>query len=75
MKFFRLNFSIFVLAAHNSAIVGVHVNNVNRILVTVAGGEMRFWKFADNRCLLDTLSLDEEDSVTSARFSKFHDNR
>ena len=55
--------------AHKSSVIGVHVTSVNRLLITIGEGEVKFWNFS-TRQLLDSLQL-----PSTPRFSKFHDER
>ncbi len=55
--------------AHDSAVIGVHVTNVNRVLISVGETEVKFWNFT-TRELIDTLEL-----PSPPRFSKFHEDR
>ncbi len=55
--------------AHDSAVIGVHVTNVNRVLISVGEAEVKFWNFT-TRELIDTLEL-----PSPPRFSKFHEER
>ncbi|KAH9278744.1 WD repeat-containing protein 36 [Echinococcus granulosus] len=53
--------------AHESGVIGVHVTNVNRVLITVGSAEVKFWYFSTGK-LIDSLPL-----TSPPRFAKFHD--
>ncbi|CDI97820.1 WD repeat containing protein 36 [Echinococcus multilocularis] len=53
--------------AHESGVIGVHVTNVNRVLITVGPAEVKFWYFSTGK-LIDSLPL-----TSPPRFAKFHD--
>ncbi|KAL7053791.1 hypothetical protein AAHC03_026813 [Spirometra sp. Aus1] len=55
--------------AHETSIVGVHVNNVNRLLVSVGENEVMFWNFFDCTPLGDKLDFLDSAPI---RLSKFH---
>uniref|UniRef100_A0AA85JWW6 Small-subunit processome Utp21 domain-containing protein n=1 Tax=Trichobilharzia regenti TaxID=157069 RepID=A0AA85JWW6_TRIRE len=49
-------------SAHQYSIVGVAVNNVNRVTITVGGSEVRFWSFNEHE-LLEQLDLPSTSSL------------
>ncbi|VDD81570.1 unnamed protein product [Mesocestoides corti] len=55
--------------AHNSAVVGVHVTNVNRLLTSVGEAEVKFWNFASRELISEALTL-----PSPPRLSRFHED-